>query len=306
MKKLLGLLAATGLVATTSATVVACGDKPGEKVFDATLNEGKLNQEVTVKSDLIKADGQVTFGLDEKTILTATVKENSLKDGEVTVVIATTAEKISNKNVEETVKVLFTAKEAETAREVEAKEVKTLNVKIEAKKVEEKIALDKVITVKELGELADNNSATILNTVVAKNDSLVKEEVVVIEITTTKATIKVIDNSTKYIAGGSVDVTFTIEEEVTAKELSTVITNKTLTITEVKTADAYLTDVVAANAGLNPSEVDVELTTQPVKGEPENQEAQTPEIPAVNGVLKITAKAGSTVYTGSVNIELNW
>ncbi|QEH61792.1 hypothetical protein SCHIN_v1c05950 [Spiroplasma chinense] len=51
MKKLLSLLAATGLVATTSATVVACGDKP------AAENDAK---ELTIAKDATEVKVSVT------------------------------------------------------------------------------------------------------------------------------------------------------------------------------------------------------------------------------------------------------
>ncbi|WP_169522278.1 lipoprotein [Spiroplasma taiwanense] len=53
MKKLLRLLASTALVATTSATVVACGDETGDTVTQkdlATITGTNLN--ITVSDNL--------------------------------------------------------------------------------------------------------------------------------------------------------------------------------------------------------------------------------------------------------------
>ncbi len=82
MKKLLGLLGAAGLVATTSATVVACGDKEG------------------TKTDLSKMELTVASGLTEKAAkesitkqITAKVKDaKETTDYTITVNVATRAE----------------------------------------------------------------------------------------------------------------------------------------------------------------------------------------------------------------------
>jgi hypothetical protein len=57
MKKILGMLGAIGLVATSSATVVSCGDSPAtesEKTLDS-LNGQSFTQSLT-EMDSIKKD----------------------------------------------------------------------------------------------------------------------------------------------------------------------------------------------------------------------------------------------------------
>ncbi|QHX36772.1 lipoprotein [Spiroplasma sp. BIUS-1] len=139
MKKILGLLAVTALVATTSATVVACGEKPADKE-DIILNSEKLQNELKIQSSEIKADGTITLELQDKSILTAEVKKDSLKDGEVTIVVSTTEDKLTDKEVKESVKVMFTPKDG---KEEDKKLIKTVSVKVEAKKVV-KVKLDGV------------------------------------------------------------------------------------------------------------------------------------------------------------------
>ncbi|AUB31794.1 lipoprotein [Spiroplasma floricola] len=142
MKKLLGLLGAAGLVATTSATVVACG----QKVETVSLTATKLSAETVVKSKKITADGTITFKLAENSVLTVTVKEKSQKAGEVTIIVSTTADKLTDKEVKETVDVMHKAKDAsKSTKATEPEKVASVEVKI-GKKADApaKVKLDSV------------------------------------------------------------------------------------------------------------------------------------------------------------------
>ncbi|WP_339020354.1 lipoprotein [Spiroplasma endosymbiont of Atherix ibis] len=135
MKKLLGLLGAAGLVATTSATVVACGNKAS----DVTLSETNLSKEFSVKTSKITADGTITFKLAKDSVLNVEVKAGSQKAGEVIIVVSTTADKVKDKEVKETVDVIHKVKDSTKSEET----VSSVSVKIEAKKASTgKIKLD--------------------------------------------------------------------------------------------------------------------------------------------------------------------
>ncbi|ATX70850.1 lipoprotein [Spiroplasma clarkii] len=59
MKKLISLLAATGLVATTTSSVSACNKS--ETLAEATIAADKTSVEVTIESAKIKKDEEVTI-----------------------------------------------------------------------------------------------------------------------------------------------------------------------------------------------------------------------------------------------------
>ncbi|WP_342274953.1 lipoprotein [Spiroplasma endosymbiont of Cantharis lateralis] len=85
MKKLLGLLGAAGLVATTSATVVACGDKEGTKTdlskMELTVASGLTEKEA--KESIAKQITAKVKDAKETTDYTITVKaETRAEEGE--------------------------------------------------------------------------------------------------------------------------------------------------------------------------------------------------------------------------------
>ncbi|WP_342259070.1 lipoprotein [Spiroplasma endosymbiont of Dioctria linearis] len=224
MKKLLGLLGAAGLVATTSATVVACG---GQKVVDKSLEISKLeakNITINVGKKTDKAVVKIVSDAKDKSILTVTAG-NVADNGDV--VITVTPSKLPT--------------------EKDVKEVLTVTYGVEK-----------------------DGKQTVL--------------------TTTKINVTV------------------KKQEATTPELvkiETHVTVKTLTITEVKTADAYLTDVKGKNANLNVAEVKATLKKAPEAAVP--AEGENPAKEAVNGTLLITVNEGSKVYEqGTIEIALNW
>ncbi|WP_339033526.1 lipoprotein [Spiroplasma endosymbiont of Cantharis rufa] len=227
MKKLLGLLGAAGLVATTSATVVACG---GEKVVDKSLEISKL-EPTTIKINVGKKTDK------------AVVK--SVSDAKDKSILSVSAGEVADNG-----DVVITVTPSELPTEKDLKEVLTVTYGVE------KDGKQEVLT------------TTKINVTVKKGEATTPELV----------------------------------------NIATHVTVKTLTIEEVKTADAYLVDVKAKNANLNVAEVSATLTKAPVAAVEEGEDpVANPAKEAVNGKLTITVKEGSTVYEqGSIEIALNW
>ncbi|WP_094048683.1 lipoprotein [Spiroplasma corruscae] len=191
MKKLLGILAATGLVATTGATVVSCGNDTKETTKTdlskiSTKELGDISGEGITPSlsDLVKA---INLKNDK---LSLTDNDVTLNEGATTEKATITAKEESTKftgSVEVTYK--YTKSEA-----VEKKDLKDLEVK-------------------ELGDISGEGVTPSLSDLVKainlKNDklSLTDNDVTLNEgATTEKATITAKEESTKFT--GSVEVTY--------------------------------------------------------------------------------------------------
>ncbi|ALD66411.1 lipoprotein [Spiroplasma cantharicola] len=141
MKKLLGLLGAAGLVATTSATVVACGgDKEEEKIdlskltltveSGKTLEEAKtdITKQINEKSADAKIDTDFTVTLKSKEANDEETGKDVLKDGTVLTVAATGDSKL-----------LTGSKEVEVGAkpESEKKDISKLTAEIKAETTQE-------------------------------------------------------------------------------------------------------------------------------------------------------------------------
>jgi 5S rRNA maturation endonuclease (ribonuclease M5) len=149
-------------------------------------------------------------------------------------------------------------------------------------------ALSEDITTKTLVNPLDNfEDTTILAAVKAENPELVEDEVEVVEgATDTTATIKVKDGSEVYIAGGTVDVTYTVTP--TTKALSEDITTKTL----VNPLDNFEdTTILAAVKAENPELVEDEVEV--VEG-------------ATDTTATIKVKDGSEVYTAGGTVDVTY
>ncbi|WP_339020665.1 hypothetical protein [Spiroplasma endosymbiont of Atherix ibis] len=71
----------------------------------------ELSKEYTVKSNKITADGIISFKQADKSVLIVKIKSGTQKAGEVTIVVATTADKLTDKEVKEKIDVMFKAKD---------------------------------------------------------------------------------------------------------------------------------------------------------------------------------------------------
>ncbi|WP_339030634.1 lipoprotein [Spiroplasma endosymbiont of Cantharis nigra] len=162
-------------------------------------------------------------------------------------------------------------------------------------------AKDKSILTVAAGEVADNGDVVITVT----PSELPTEKDVKEVLTVTYGVEK--DGKQEVLTTTKINVTVKKEEATvpTLVKIETHVTVNELKITEVKTAEAYLTDVKGKNAKLEVAEVTATLTKAPkaaVEAEGEN-----PVVPAVNGELTITVNEGSKVYEqGSIKIALNW
>ncbi|AGR42120.1 hypothetical protein [Spiroplasma diminutum] len=367
MKKLLGLLASSGMLASTSGTAVSCFGTTDNSVELSTVIKktdlGKLDNanEATVKEALKKQNSNLNINAIKIEITKKPTQSGEVINYNVKVTSSNTkiykgevdgitfnVDKIPAEDLSSVINVkdLGTLDNADKDTVINALQVQnpTLNldyIDIDIKQTREVITtnysatvkstnndfytgtaeitfnvktgsaenLSSVINVKNLGTLDNADEATVRSALQAQNPTLKLDYIDIVikqtrEVITTNYSATVTSNNENFYTE-TAEITFNVET-IVPDELSSVITKTVLTITEIKSANDYLTDVIAANAGLNKDEVTVELTTEPVKGEPGNQETETPEIPAVNGVLKITAKADSTLYTGSVEIALNW
>jgi preprotein translocase subunit YajC len=134
------------------------------------------------------------------------------------------------------------------------------------------------LTDTKLGELADKSESTIKTALTNKNKNLNVNQITITDITDTGATVKVIENSTVYDAGGSVSVTFTLKSE--AVELSTIITSEKSNLGEIASPDE-----AGIKAGL----------TAKI---PELNQEEITITPVDDTSATIAPKDGSTVYTG--------
>ncbi|AUM62769.1 lipoprotein [Spiroplasma monobiae] len=289
MKKLLGLLGAAGLVATTSATVVACG--PKTEVSDVTLKSGALEQEFLVSSATIKSDGVITLKLEENSILTATVVEGTQKDGEVKIKISTTEEKITEKDVTETVQVMYKAKDAEA--EVEPSQIASVSVKVEAKKI---TLVDlSGVTLEGFTATNDTTDEQVIAELI-KVEGLEKLVAADVVITKTNATsenagsIKITASKDSKLVKGEMSLVIAKLEAEAKKDLSTVDMSS-FTATNNSTNEEVLTALNTASDLTLTEENDVTIT---------KKDATITEA----GSITITAKSGSTLVEGTIVLAI--
>ncbi|AKU80211.1 lipoprotein [Spiroplasma turonicum] len=255
MKKLLGILAATGLVATTGATVVSCGDKKADESSVKALGDIKgtdltlapsANDEAAAKTAAIaKIKSKLSVTVVEKTDVTFSdfkAAESAEKAGSIKVT-AVESSKLVSGNV--TFTLTFKAAEA-------------------------KVDLSTVITEKALGAIDFKGegiplSDDILTAAVAKNNKLDKTQVEVDGITAEGANIKAKSDSTKYNVG-TVAVTFTKQEaakptlsfnegQESTLELTKSVSSKTITVKVANPASDQKITVKSGSADIVLGEV---------------------------------------------------
>lgn len=299
MKKLLSLLGAIGLVATSSATVVSCGDPDSDtttyELGDITIDTVKGTDDnadkdmATIESilDAVKTTGEANK--DYADAMAAAKKDHAPTD-KMTSSIELEGVGVIGKDTDilksidittstyEAIKIDF---DGDGTNEIDAK--LTFALKSSSAPVEVKDLKDVVKTLN-LGTIADKESATILAAINDKNKSNLTDADVTIKATSdTEATVTPKEDS-KLVKGDAVTVTFKIGAEDKTVELNTIITEGT-DLGEIATPDeagvkAALTKKFAE---LNQDEITISVDTD-------------------NSTATISAKENSTVYTGSVNV----
>jgi hypothetical protein len=130
--------------------------------------------------------------------------------------------------------------------------------KPDEKPVDNRVDLASVITTTDLGNLVDNNSATIMDAVKKANSGLNTNEVEIKNITETSAVVAAKSGSTVY-TGDSVTVTFKVVAPVEKTDLSTIATKE---LGDIPNTDAatIVEAMNTANDGLSLTETDVDVT----------------------------------------------
>jgi hypothetical protein len=265
MKKLLSLLGAIGLVATSSATVVSCdnGDKDSSNAGDFSTDLSKVAGDTTALEGVIKKQFEDTDKIaDAKFMFFDTIDNaNNAEDimttgkGDVTMPGNITKIKGDEKSVA-FYAYIEPAKEGEFGTTV----LKGTITNEKAAPVE-KTDLSKIAT-KDLGTIADTSAATIVAAMNTVNEGLNLTEADV-EITLNEdskgATVKATDASENFT--GSVNVIFTVGDvPATKTDLADAI--KVTVLGEITDTNAatIVAAINAANEGLNLTEADVEIT----------------------------------------------
>jgi hypothetical protein len=298
MKKLLSLLGAIGLVATSSATVVSCdngdSDATTYELGDITVDTVKdADKDMAVISNILKAvQTAAEANKDYADAYAAAVKDHPIDPEKMTssmelegvgeIVEGTTDTKGTIDITTSTYETIKMDLDGDGTNDIDAK--LTFALKSSSAPVEVKDLKDVVKTV-ELGTIADKEPATILAAInKANSSSLTDKDVTIDAITDTGATVTPKEDS-KLVKGEAVTVTFKIGAEDKTVELNTIITDGALG--EIATADeagikAALTEKFP---DLNQGEITIKDIT--------------------NTTATIAANDGSTVYSGSVDVTFS-
>jgi hypothetical protein len=290
MKKLLSLLGAIGLVATSSATVVSCDN--GDKDSSTTDFKADFSTFTDIES-IVKAiatNAGIEFKETTKVEFYKNIDEvNTVEDG------AINKTKIENaptpiENIEDIKgmkSVAYLAMDITgEAENTSATTVLKGTITNETPAPVEKTDLS-TIDNKDLDEIANTEAATIVAAINDKNADLnLTEADVTVEVNgdNTGATVTAKEESAKFT--GSVNVKFTVTPAPVEKTDLSTIDNKDLdeiANTEAATIVAAIND---KNADLNLTEADV-----------------TVEVNGDNTGATVTAKEESAKFTGSVNVK---
>ncbi len=275
MKKLLGLLGAMGMVASTGSAVVSCGNK--------SKDEAKATLESIVK---VKALGEIEIASDA---------EAPTLDQLLVAIKAKNASSTLTKNDVELDGAATATKAKIKAKADSSKYTGTVEVTYTVKKAAAKATLESIVKTKVLGEINIASDAEVptldqlIKAIKAKNASsdLTTNDVDLDgAATATTAKIKAKTDSSKYT--GSVEVTYTVKKADAKKSLDSVVTVKALgeidlnNQTKVPTIEQLVAAIKVVNASSTLTKDDVELV-----GDAE--------------VAKATIKAkDSSNYTGQV------
>jgi hypothetical protein len=301
MKKLLSLLGAIGLVATSSATVVSCGDPDSDtttyELGDITIDTVKgtddnADKDMAVISDILAAVKTAAEGNKEyQAAYEAAAKDHTIDPEKMTSSmelegVGVIDEKTTDvsKSIDITTSTYEAIKmdfDGDGTNDIDAK--LTFALKSSSAPVEAKDLKDVVTTLK-LGTIADKEPATILAAINKANSSSLTDEDVTIEATSdTEATVTPKEGS-KLVKGDAVTVKFKIGAEDKTVELNTIIAEGT-DLGEIATADE-----ASVKAALTKNFADLK------------QDEITISVDTDKSTATISAKENSTVYTGSVNV----
>jgi hypothetical protein len=290
MKKLLSLLGAIGLVATSSATVVSCDN--GDKDSSTTDFKADFSTFTDIES-IVKAiatNAGIEFKETTKVEFYKNIDEvNTVEDGAIN--------KTKNENAPTPIENIEDIKGMKSvaylamditgeAENTSATTVLKGTITNETPAPVEKTDLS-TIDNKDLDEIANTEAATIVAAINDKNADLnLTEADVTVEVNgdNTGATVTAKEESAKFT--GSVNVKFTVTPAPVEKTDLSTIDNKDLdeiANTEAATIVAAIND---KNADLNLTEADV-----------------TVEVNGDNTGATVTAKEESAKFTGSVNVK---
>jgi hypothetical protein len=248
MKKLLSLLGAIGLVATSSATVVSCdngdSDATTYELGDITVDTVKdADKDMAVISNILKAvQTAAEANKDYAAAYEAAAKDHTIDPEKMTTSMELEGVGVIDEgttDITKSIDITTSTYEAikmdldgDGTNDIDAK--LTFALKSSSAPVEAKDLKDVVKTL-ELGTIADKEPATILAAINKANSSSLTDEDVTIEaISDTGATVTPKEDS-KLVKGEAVTVTFKIGAEDKTVELNTIITEGTLG--EIATAD---------------------------------------------------------------------
>jgi hypothetical protein len=300
MKKLLSLLGAIGLVATSSATVVSCGDPDSDtttyELGDITIDTVKgtddnADKDMAVISDILAAVKTAADDNKEyQAAYEAATKDHTIDPEKMTSSIELEGVGVIGEDTDTSKSIDITTSTYEAIKmdfdgdgtnEIDAK--LTFALKSSSAPVEVKDLKD-VVTTLNLGTIADKESATILAAINDINKSNLTDADVTIKATSdTEATVTPKEDS-KLVKGDAVTVTFKIGAEDKTVELNTIITEGT-DLGEIATPDEAGVKAALTKkfANLDQDEITISVDTD-------------------NSTATISAKENSTVYTGSVNV----
>jgi cell division protein ZapA (FtsZ GTPase activity inhibitor) len=267
MKKLLSLLGAIGLVATSSATVVSCdnGDKDSSNAGDFSTDLSKVAGDTTALEGVIKTQFEDTDKIADATSLCSLIQLTM----QITLKILMTTGKgdvTMPGNITDKIKVMKNQSHFMLTLKPQKKvnygtTVLKGTITNEKAAPVEKTDLSKIAT-KDLGTIADTSAATIVAAMNTVNEGLNLTEADV-EITLNEdskgATVKATDASENFT--GSVDVTFTVGDvPATKTDLADAV--KVTVLGEITDTNAatIVAAINAANEGLKLTEADVEIT----------------------------------------------
>jgi hypothetical protein len=266
MKKLLSLLGAIGLVATSGATVVSCdnGDKDSTTTdFSADFSTFTDLASITTA---ITTNAGVEFSATTSVLFYANIDEvNTVEDGIINKTEPGDDAPVAINDIDDIKAMKSVAYLAmETTGEGEDMTATTVlkgTITNEKAAPVEKTDLSKIAT-KDLGTIADTSAATIVAAMNTVNEGLNLTEADV-EITLNEdskgATVKATDASENFT--GSVNVIFTVGDvPATKTDLADAV--KVTVLGEITDTNAatIVAAINAANEGLNLTEADVEIT----------------------------------------------
>ncbi|AHB36481.1 lipoprotein [Spiroplasma apis] len=276
MKKLLGLLGAMGMVASTGSAVVSCGNKSKDEA-KATLEsivKVKALGEIEIASDAeVPTLDQLLVAIKAKNASSTLTKNDVELDGAATATKAKIKAKADSSKYTGTVEVSYTVKKAAAKATLESVVTKNGLDTI-------KIASDKEVPTDE----------QLIEAIKEKNSGIdLTNEVTFEGKTATEATVKAKEESLKYT--GTVKVSYKVEKAVEKQTLESVVKEKTLgqidlgKLGDTPSIEQLISAINGKNASLNLTNSDVEIDGS-----------------ATETTANLKAKTTSSKYSGTVTV----